>query len=261
MVHTIREADDAQRGFDMLATLRLIEIGQQQWQLDILERGQHRNQVVELKDEPDMTRAPARHVTLLHSGNFLATDRDSPGRGMVDTGDQVQHRGLARSRGPHYRDEAPGRNLHGDIVERADFELVALVDSGHVLEIDCVFFIHNRFCPLFYPARPRRFTFLSARTDLTERTDLCETTCPLTTGLDRDWTRRLTCVSRFNCAQSLFSTPAFAAVIAHPSSTIILRTGLAPLRRISVTMRARIADRSSSSRCVRSICSNAISGS
>src|SRR5260370_3311401 len=216
MIHTIREADDGQRGFDMVATLRLIEISQQQWQLDILERGQHRNQVVELKDEPDMTRAPARQVTLFHSGNFLATDRDSPGRGMVDTGDQVQHRGLARSRGPHYRDEAPGRNLHGDIVKRADFELVALVNSGHVLELDCVFFVHNRFCPLFYPARPRRFTFLSARTDLTERTDLCETTCPLTTGLDRDGTRRLTCISPFTSAHHLSTPPPFPPPLPHP---------------------------------------------
>src|SRR5260370_28610486 len=39
----------------------------EQRQLDVLERGQHGNQVVQLKDEPDMPRAPGRQRALRRS--------------------------------------------------------------------------------------------------------------------------------------------------------------------------------------------------
>ncbi len=56
----VREADDLQRDRDALAALGLRQLRQEQRQLDVALGGQHRQQVVELKDEADVLRAPAR---------------------------------------------------------------------------------------------------------------------------------------------------------------------------------------------------------
>src|SRR5580692_8950087 len=113
----------------MLPPIGLIQTRQQQRQLNILERSEHRNQVVELEYQPDMPRAPARQVALLHPGNFLAADGYTSGACVIDSRDQVEHRGLARPGRPHDRDKAPRWNLYRHVVERANLELVALVDS------------------------------------------------------------------------------------------------------------------------------------
>ncbi len=101
-----------------------------------------------------MPRAPAGQVALLHAGDFLAADRDASAGRVIDSRDQVEHRGLARARRPHDRDEAPDRHLYRHVVERADLELVAFVDSGHVFEIDCKLFVHDilPFCLSLDPA-------------------------------------------------------------------------------------------------------------
>ena len=44
----------------MLSPLLLREVSQQQRQLDVLGRGQHREQIVELENEADMGRPPRR---------------------------------------------------------------------------------------------------------------------------------------------------------------------------------------------------------
>jgi acyl-CoA thioesterase-1 len=59
VVHAVGQANDAERGFHVLAPLGLGELGQQERQLHVLERGEHRNQVVHLEDEPHVARAPS----------------------------------------------------------------------------------------------------------------------------------------------------------------------------------------------------------
>jgi len=51
--------------------------GQQQRQLDVLIRGQHRQQIVELEDEPDVPRAPRGEFRVGASEQFLAVDATS----------------------------------------------------------------------------------------------------------------------------------------------------------------------------------------
>src|ERR1700722_12092887 len=116
-----------------------------------------------------MPRAPARQVTFLHPGNFLAADRNPPGARVIDSRNQVEHRRFARSRRPHNRHEAPDRNLHGNVVKRAHLELIALVNPSHMLEIDRKLFVHDilpfpRYRVTFPPRRPRplRYGLFSA---------------------------------------------------------------------------------------------------
>src|SRR5262245_41969239 len=56
------EADDAERVLGAFDPLLAAHLDQQQRQLDVLERGQHRDQVIELEDVADVARAPAGEI-------------------------------------------------------------------------------------------------------------------------------------------------------------------------------------------------------
>ena len=71
-----RRARRCERGHDVLAALRLRELRQQQRQLDVLERRQHRDQVVELEDEPDVPRAPRGERALGQAADLGVADPD-----------------------------------------------------------------------------------------------------------------------------------------------------------------------------------------
>ena len=58
VLHAVAEADDVQRRLHVPAAIRLREPGQQQRQLDVLEGGEHRDQVVHLEHEAHVARAP-----------------------------------------------------------------------------------------------------------------------------------------------------------------------------------------------------------
>src|SRR5580704_956013 len=59
VVHAIGEADDGESGFNVLAALGLGELGEQEWEFDVLKRVQDGNEVVHLENEADVTRAPS----------------------------------------------------------------------------------------------------------------------------------------------------------------------------------------------------------
>ena len=66
VVHAVRQADQVQRRFHLLAALLLRQRQKQQRQLDVLVGGEHRQQVVELEDEADVPGAatgPVRSPT------------------------------------------------------------------------------------------------------------------------------------------------------------------------------------------------------
>ena len=78
---------------DALAPLAPRESGEQQRQLDVLERGQHRHQVVELEDEADVApRATRRARPRRAAAMSTPPTRISPADRLVDAGDQVEQR-------------------------------------------------------------------------------------------------------------------------------------------------------------------------
>ncbi|KAG1174428.1 hypothetical protein G6F35_016658 [Rhizopus arrhizus] len=71
----VGQADQGQRDLRIALALRGVEVGQQQRQLDVLLRGQHRHQVVELEHEADVVAAPGRQQAAATLGDALAVDR------------------------------------------------------------------------------------------------------------------------------------------------------------------------------------------
>ena len=58
MPGAMRQAYDSERGFDVLATLRLGEVRQEQGQFNVALGGQDRKQIVKLKHQAHVTRTP-----------------------------------------------------------------------------------------------------------------------------------------------------------------------------------------------------------
>src|ERR1700726_3967059 len=95
VVHAFREADDAERGFDVLTALGLGELGEQQRQLNVLKRGEYGNEVVHLKDEADVARPPLRELISRHVRDFVARYGNTAVRGDIEAAEQIQQRSLA----------------------------------------------------------------------------------------------------------------------------------------------------------------------
>jgi hypothetical protein len=85
----------------MLATFGFGEFGQQQGQFDVLERGEHGDEVVHLEDEADVARAPVGQLAAGHVRDLIAGHADSPARRNVETAQQIEQSGLARPARPH----------------------------------------------------------------------------------------------------------------------------------------------------------------
>ena len=77
----------------------------QQRQLDVLIRREHRQQVIELEDEADVPRPPAGELAFGHLRDAVVADPDFAFAGLVEAGDQVEQRRLARAAGAHQAEE------------------------------------------------------------------------------------------------------------------------------------------------------------
>ena len=76
----------------------------EQRQLDVLDRGQHRHQVVELEDEAHAPRAVVGALAVGHLGERRPLDHDLAAVDRVEAGEAVEQRGLAAPARPHDRD-------------------------------------------------------------------------------------------------------------------------------------------------------------
>src|SRR5207244_8825998 len=112
------EADRPERDLRAPAPLGTGEVREQERQLDVLDRAQDRDQVVELEDEPHVARAPARERILVESGERLPRYHHLAPVGTVEAGQEVQQRRLARPGRTHERDEAPAGNAEAHVLER-----------------------------------------------------------------------------------------------------------------------------------------------
>ena len=128
VLHAVGEIDHLERGLDVLAPLLAVEPGQQQRQLDVLRRGQHRHQIVELEDEADIGGAKARELALRQPVDALPGDMDLAARRPVDAAEQIEQRRLARARRPHHGDEVAARDGEVEVVEDRD-RLLALDEA------------------------------------------------------------------------------------------------------------------------------------
>ena len=85
------------------------------------------NQIIELKNKPDVARAPDRQFRLRQIGDVYSSHDNFPGARLIDAGNQIEQRGFARTRRPHERDERTLGDFQIDVLQNRDFECVATV--------------------------------------------------------------------------------------------------------------------------------------
>jgi hypothetical protein len=75
-MHAVAQADEVERGLDVLAPLGLRKFRQKQRQFYILKRSQHRHEIESLKDVADVRVTPNRQLTLRHSSQVRSHNLD-----------------------------------------------------------------------------------------------------------------------------------------------------------------------------------------
>ncbi len=118
MAVTIAESDEIERGQHLLFAFRGRQRQKEQRQLDVLVRGQHGQQVIELKDKADVPRPPLGEFPFRHLGDAVRPDPNFPFARPIKPGNQVQQRRFAAAAGAHQADE----------FARHDFQIQAAED-------------------------------------------------------------------------------------------------------------------------------------
>ena len=99
---------------------------------DVLGRRERRHEVERLEDEADPIAAQLGELLVVELGDVGVADQHGARREVVEPGDAVHQRRLARARRAHDGGEAAGRELDGHAVEGADLALAAPVDLDGV---------------------------------------------------------------------------------------------------------------------------------
>ena len=120
----------------VLAAIGLGERREQQGQLDVLVRREHGDQVIELKHESDVSRAPAGQLRLAEFRDVGAGDRDLTLVGAIDTRDQIEERGLSRSGRAHQAEELSLGDVERNVVQHRNRHAVAPVGLGHTANLN-----------------------------------------------------------------------------------------------------------------------------
>src|SRR5690349_178157 len=103
MVHTFTQTNEVERGLDVPPPLGFRKLRQQQRQLDVLERSQHRHEIESLKNVTDVRVAPGRKLTLTHPRQLRSHHLNIAIGRTIDARKQIQQRRLARTTRSHQR--------------------------------------------------------------------------------------------------------------------------------------------------------------
>ena len=116
----------------------------QQRQFHILDRVQHRQQVVNLEHESHPPGPVCRALAVPHLGEILALQKDLPAVDPVQTGQAVQERRLAATGWTHHRHHLAPVDSEIDILEGLNFGGAGIVGLVHVPAFDHV--VSRRLC-------------------------------------------------------------------------------------------------------------------
>ena len=127
MIHPVLQAHHAQGHFGVLPPFPPGERGQVERQLDVFDRLEHGDKVVELKDEADVIGAPMGELGLRKGGDVDAAHPDRPAVRLVDPGQEVQEGRFPGTGRSHQRQELPFGDVKGDIVQNRDGEVFPVI--------------------------------------------------------------------------------------------------------------------------------------
>ncbi len=97
MIDAILKPDEFERGHHVIAALLRRHLRQQQRQLDVLKRREHRDQIEGLKNIPDVSIAPFGGLPIVQAKNIFAHDQQLAGAGTVNGCDHIEQGRLPRS--------------------------------------------------------------------------------------------------------------------------------------------------------------------
>ena len=98
--------------------------------LDVLGRGQDRDQAERLEDERDRAPADLRRLVLAQARDLRPVDDDGAGRRLVEAAEEVEQRRLARARSAAHGEQLPAGDVDVDAAQRVDDRAAALVVAG-----------------------------------------------------------------------------------------------------------------------------------
>ena len=101
----------------------------------VLARGQKRNEIDGLEDEPDGVAAKLGELLGAVAGDVAAADDDGAGGRREQTAGDRAERRLARTGRPDEREDLVGADGEIDAVERGDLVLTAAVELAHTLHL------------------------------------------------------------------------------------------------------------------------------
>src|SRR3972149_37154 len=120
----------------MFPPLLFRERGKQKRELDVFKRREDGKKIIELENKPNMCRSPFCKLRFAERCDVGPRNNDRALVGAIDSGDKVQQRCLARSRGSHQRKEFSLRNRKSNVVENGNFEQVPPVGFRYTLDLD-----------------------------------------------------------------------------------------------------------------------------
>ena len=114
------QLDERQQLTRPIGNFLAVPPAQVQWQADVLEAGERRQQIEELEDEADLVAPDLRQAFVRQVGQQLSVDLHGAGARPIEPANQVQKRRLARPGGADNRHHLATRNRQADVVECGD---------------------------------------------------------------------------------------------------------------------------------------------
>ena len=106
--------------------------GDRERQHQVLLGGQDRQQVEELEDEAELVAAQLGQLAVVEGGDLDPVELDRAAGRLVEAGEDVHQRRLARAGGPHDRGEAIALEAGADPGQRVDRRVALAVATGEV---------------------------------------------------------------------------------------------------------------------------------
>src|SRR5207244_12731826 len=113
---------------------RAADPGRCELRLDVLHRGERRDQIELLEDEAERAQAQVGQPVVGHGGEIAVLEQHAPGAGPVERAEQLQERRLAAAARPLERDELARLYLELDPVECANRRRTALKELRNPFE-------------------------------------------------------------------------------------------------------------------------------
>ena len=136
MSRAVGEADLGEQGLGALARVDAGEPGRRELHLDVLERGQRRDQVELLEDEPERAQPELGEVAVAQLGEIASLEDDAAAGGPVERAEELKERRLPGAARAFESDELAGLDAQVDALERVDHERAAnegLADAAELV--------------------------------------------------------------------------------------------------------------------------------